>query len=302
MRLARKMLHAQIVRDFNVRLVEEVRTHRADLLFVFKGSMVAASALRSIRDKGCLAIQFYPDVSFRTHGGELPDALKEYDWVFTTKTFGLKDMREQLGVVAASFLPHGYDPETHRPVNMTRDDVDFFGTQVSFVGNWSPKKQRLLEHIGRALPRVRGSVWGPPVWRKMPAIYRGQPVLGLEYSKAISQAKINLAPLSEQRVGASSGDQITSRTFHIPAVGGFMLHERTDEAISYFEEGKESGFYGDADEAVRKIRYYLSHPKEREAVALAGHERCLGSGYSVDDRATTILEKYYELRRAEDES
>lgn len=181
MKLARKALQNYIVRDFNRRLLDEARAHRAELLFVFKGSMVAASTLREVRRRGCIAIQFYPDVSFRTHGAELPAALREYDWVFTTKTFGLKDMREQLGVVDASFLPHGYDPETHRPVDMSRDDGAFFDTDVTFIGNWSPKKQKLLESVVNALSGVHVSVWGPPVWsEKMPEVFRGQEVRGLE--------------------------------------------------------------------------------------------------------------------------
>ncbi len=77
------------------------------------------------------------------------------------------------------------------------------------------------------------------------------------------------------RKGASSGDLITARTFHIPACGGFMLHERTAEVRAFFKEGTDCGMFEGAEEMVEKVGYYLDHPGEREAIAEAGHLRCL---------------------------
>jgi spore maturation protein CgeB len=45
-----------------------------------------------------------------------------------------------------------------------------------------------------------------------------------------------------------------------------------------------------------KVGYYLDHPEEREAIAEAGHVRCLQSGNSVDDRVRAVLAKVAELR------
>lgn len=297
LRVVQKLLHRQIASDYNRRIVQEAINHRAELIFVFKGPLVTAGTLRTLRSMGCIAIQFYPDVSFRSHGPQLAKALKEYDWVFTTKSFGLGDMQEQLNVTNASFVPHAYDPETHKPVETTQEEANYYGSEVSFIGNSSRKKRALLEYVQKELPNVTISIWGPGVWaNEMPTAYRDQPVLGLEYAKAIACSKINMAPLHERVQGASSGDRMTARTFEIPAAGGFMLHERTDEAMRYFEDGRECAFYADSTDLVAKIRYFLDHPEERRKIAKAGRERCLNSGYSVDDRVNTVLEKYYELR------
>ena len=77
-----------------------------------------------------------------------------------------------------------------------------------------------------------------------------------------------------------------------------MLHERTDETMEYFDADRECALYGDAEEMISKIDYYLANPREREAIAEAGRRRCLTSGYSIDDRAATILAKHGELRAA----
>ena len=68
-------------------------------------------------------------------------------------------------------------------------------------------------------------------------------------------------------------DNITSRTFHIPSCGGFMLHERTPEIGLYYEEKKEIDCFSDPQELAQKVRYYLEHEDERERMREAAYER-----------------------------
>jgi hypothetical protein len=299
MRAVRRLLGRAIVREFNDSLVRKAKALQPHLLFVFKGFMVTPEALRAARDQGAVAINVWPDVSFTVHGPNVPRALPLYDWVFTTKTFGLRDMERALGIRSASFLPHAFDPECHRPMALDDRDRARFACDACFIGTWSPKKQELLASVRARLPAVRLKVWGDQWERAVDALGSSlaqQPVFGAEYAKAISASRINLGILSEVREGASSGDLITSRTFHIPGTGGFMLHERTDEVRHYFDEGRECAMFGDADELVAKIAYYLAHEDERRRVSEAGHRRCLASGYSYDDRAATVIAKTRELR------
>lgn len=296
LRLIGRLIRKQIVDEFNSALLREARMLRPDLLFVFKGPLVRAESLKIIRSMGTICIQFFPDVSFRTHGPYLPAALAEYDWVFTTKSFGVNDMAAQLSVTQSSFLPHAFDPETHMPVTCDQVDADKYACQVSFVGNHSPKKQQIIENLNRAIPGLNMKVWGPFAWNVLPHLYQGQPVFGLEYAKAIGMSEINLALLSEQRTGASSGDLITARTFEIPSSGGFMLHERTTEAAALFEDGRDCVMFSDDRDLVDKVRFYLANVEERNAIAKAGRQRCIDSGYSTDDRVRVIISKYRELR------
>ncbi len=113
-------------------------------------------------------------------------------------------------------------------------------------------------------------------------------VLGDLYALAINSSKINLGLLSEQVKGASSGDQITSRTFHIPASGGFLLHERTDEVSNYYIEDKEITCFGNKEELISKIRFYLEHESERMKIKMEGHKRAL-KDHSLDNRAKDLL-------------
>lgn len=296
LRVVRRILNDRIVDDYNQALLREARRLRPDLMFVFKGALVKGETLRAIRESGTICIQFYPDVSFRTHGPYLPGALPEYDWIFSTKSFGIRDLAAQLSVTNCSFLPHAFDPETHVPVKCSRTDAERYACDLSFIGNHSPKKQEIISALKTAIPNLSLKIWGSETWSALPELYQGQPVLGIEYAKAIRLSKINLGLLSEQREGASSGDLITARTFEIPGAGGFMLHERTGEAERHFAEGKECALFSDHEDLIEKVRYYLAHDEERRTIACAGRQRCIDSGYSTDDRAKTVIAKYHTLR------
>ena len=258
-------------------------------MFVFKGTFVAAATIDAVKRLGAVAINVYPDVSFTMHGALIPKALPRYDYILTTKSYGVADLAREIGVTRASFLPHGYDPETHFPVVLDAREAGVYGSDAAFVGSWSPKKEALLRHVRERLPRLDLKIWGEGWGRAsgLAGATMGRSVLGREYAKAITGAKINIALLSDATGEASSGDLTTTRTFEIPAVGGFMLHERTAEAQGFFAEGRDCAMFGDAEELVTKIAHFLAHPQQRLAMAQAGHARCLASGYSVDDRAAS---------------
>lgn len=301
MRLIRRALQGRIAAEFNAALLREAQAMRPDLLFVFKGALVTGKSLRALKAMGIVTIQFYPDVSFHTHRGDLLAALPEYDWVFTTKSFGLTDMKAQLGVTRASLLPHGFDPETHFPVSASAADRRAYACDASFIGNVSGKKLEILRHLqDKAGPGLDLRIWGPQGWVGRMECYQGHEVTGLEYAKAIGLSKINIALLSERRKGASSGDQVTARTFEIPGAGGFMLHECTEEAESFFDDGRECVFFDGPDDLAVKIAHYLAHDEERRAIAEAGRARCLSGGYSTEDRARVVIAQYHRLREAPD--
>ncbi len=220
------------------------------MLLVFKGMFVQAlKRSKLLRRLGIRSYCFYPDVSFRTHGPYPPVALPRYDWVFTTKSFGLNDLREQLGMTRASKIDHAFDPDLHRPVRLTQDDIARYQCDVSFIGTWSPKKERVLTSLVSARPNLRSECGatngiGRNAAGPLAKHIERRAVVGAEYVRAIAASAINLGILSEQRTGSSAGDQITSRTFHTPACGGFLLHERTDEVLPVFRDGSSIVCYG----------------------------------------------------------
>lgn len=294
LRIIRKILRPLLVRELTLEAKRLADTFRPDGVFVFKGNAVHPELIHFYKARGIPVVNFYPDVSFLAHGPYIPRALPLYDHIFTTKSWGIADMQQQLGVKNASFLEHGFDPEMDHPLPLSDAERANYNCDVVFIGTWSPKKEKLLAHLKSALPEVRLKIWGCQ-WEKSasPGLVSsivGDEILSEEYSKVLRSASICLGILSEERKGASSGDLITSRTFNIPACGAFMLHERNVEALRYFNEDEEAAFFATPDELVERISFYLQNPERRAAVAKNGRQRCLKSDYSIDDRMRTITQ------------
>jgi spore maturation protein CgeB len=282
-----------LVREYNEIVLETAAEWEPDVVLAFKAPYVTADTLRRLRARGVKLYNYYPDTSVFAHGPWLPDALAEYDCVFFTKHFGEADARRRISVREACFVPHGYDPDVHRPWPLSARDVEHYGHDVIVIATYTPSKERLLAELLARVPGLDLRIWGNQ-WRArcrssaVRAHVAGSAVSGSTYARAIRAARINLAIMSGQATGASQGDDTTTRTYEIPACGGFMLHERSTELRALFEEGTEVGCFDTPDELVERIRYYLAHDDERMAMARAGHERCVPA-YSYDTRMQTVM-------------
>ncbi len=286
------------VREVNLSAKAALRTFKPDMLFVYKGRSVRPGLMEEARALRIVSVNIFPDVSAFVHGKLIPKALPRYDWVFTTKRFAINDFKAQLGMDNCSFLAHGYDPDIHRQQHVSSPLAGAYDCEASFIGTWSPKKAAYLQHLLDALPKRNIRVWGEQ-WNQLPASLsrgiEGRGAVSSEYAVAISHSSINIALLSETRPGSSSGDQTTSRTFHIPATGGFMLHERTDEVLEYFDEGHEIECFGSPEELAFQTDRLLSMPDHCRRLADAARQRSIQQGYSIQDRAHSLLEHLSSL-------
>ncbi|MBX2912900.1 MAG: glycosyltransferase [Cyclobacteriaceae bacterium] len=281
----------QIV-DFNYRLMSETTVFQPDLVLVYKGAFVKPETIVYWKNLGIPVVNFFPDVSFMAHGNFIPDCLIHYDHIFTTKSFGADDLKLnfEIGNHKISFIPHGFDPMVHRIIK--QDGVEKFACDASFIGGYTPHKYDYLSQLAERSPGISLKIWGNG-WRDkcqgtIGKSIQGLPIMGDLYALGINSSRINIALLSEQVKGASSGDNITSRTFHIPGSGGFMLHERTDEVLQYFEENEEVACFSSAGEMIEKVDFYLNHESERLRIQKKGYEKALNA-YSLDNTAQMLL-------------
>ena len=294
MKVLGRLVRGGAEREFNRELLLQARRLKPELLLVFKGRFLRPGTITALRELGVRCYNFYPDVSFRAHGPHLPRVLPEYDWIFTTKSFGLADMREQLGMTRASVMMFAFDPDLHHAMRLSDADRREFECDVSYIGTWSPKKEKLLAELARRRPTQRLRIWGEQWWRATEgaeALARaigGREILGAEFVKAICASSINLSIMSEQRLGSSKGDQIATRTFSVPACGAFVIHERTEEVLQLFREDEEIVCYTGIDDLVAKIDTYLANPERRRMIADRG-QAVVRAGHSWDRRIQEIL-------------
>lgn len=278
-------------KEYNDAVFNRINSFNPDVLFVYKGRWLTPKTLKHAKSKGIKVVNFYPDVSFTAHGSNIPNCIPLYDVVFSTKTFAKNDCIRLFNYSNVIFVPHGYDPDIHRPLTLDDADTNYI-CDASFIGTYSKSKNDYLTHLVESLPDLKLKIWGSrwdactPILKKY--LMHGV-VTGDLYSTAIQSSTINIALLSEKVKGATAGDKITSRTFHIPANNAFMLHQASTEISSYFDIGEEVDCFGDKDDLVKKVSYYLENSKLREKVKTAGYNRCI-EHHSILHRAQMIMQ------------
>jgi spore maturation protein CgeB len=299
----------------NTAILAAAREYQPALVWAEKQEYLRPSTLNEMRQRRVTTLHYNPDPYFsltwkRT---SLADAcLPLYDVVVVTKRYELGSYSAQ-GCAHVMYSPLGFDPVGHAPPR----HLNGYHRDVAFVGGWEPRRERLLGiaqqvasdisvwgygwsiaqgsrvnplralRLGRLAPGHRVYL-GPPSDQLEPAIKMGEGVNGEiyeeAYSNAIAGSRIALGLLREV-----CPDQHTTRTFEIPAIGAFMLADRSQEHLEFFEEGREAEFFGSDDEYLDKLRFYLANDDARKRVAIAGHDRCMRSGYSYDDRIRHVM-------------
>lgn len=105
-----------------------------------------------------------------------------------------------------------------------------------------------------------------------------------EYFHHFRETAINI-----NLVNGNAESGLNMRHFEITAAGGFMLCYDQPELAEHFEIGKECAVFRSEADLLDKIRYYLSHPYERGAIARAGQQRTL-SEHLYSHRLKFILQ------------
>lgn len=262
---------------FNQTMLKQGRAIKPAVVFVYKGTLVLPATLQSLRELQIPSAMYFPDYTLYAHGKNIVPCLPEYDQIFTAKSFGIAEMA-LLGARESHLVFHAADPDVHRPLPTALLPPQM-QCDVAFIGAWSPHKEQVLAGLIERIPDLNLKVWGAQ-WQqakspRLQATLTHRAVMGDFYAAAIQSSKICLGLLTEKRFGASSGDLTTARTFEIPGCRTFMLHERTDEVLTCFEEGQEIECFADAEELAEKVRFYLTHDAEREAIAEAGYQRII---------------------------
>lgn len=283
--LERRLLWGPRLRAANRALVATCRELRPDLVWVDKGDWLWSSSLRALRGLGCYLVHHITDALHPRSGRVaarrrlLRSTVADYDLFFTTN---VEDYGELSGVrpPLAQLTDLGYDHRRFEPSPLPEALRERWEDSIVFVGHYEPETEAgVLALVEAGLPVT---VYGHAPWFRSPNRSRlGDRLRGLlgneEYVYALKGSRVGLCFVS-----VLNYNQTASRSFEIPGCGTFLLATRSPQHLECYREGEEAEFFGDHEELVRKARYYLEHPAEREAMARRGCERTLASGYSWD--------------------
>lgn len=276
--------------DVNKRIVEEIRKHQYDIIWIDKGFNILPKTLTLIKkvQPHCTLVHYMIDDFMNPYHKtkQILDTIPLYDYYIVNRKANVEELKAY-GCKNPICTFMSYEPKFHHPYPLEEEDKVRLGGDVGFIGTYEKDRAESIKFLADNEIPVR--VWGGG-WEQLkdysPNLrIEGKGLYTVDFCKAIQCFKINLGFLRKK-----SRDYHTTRTFEIPGCGGFLLAERTDEHLSLFEEDKEAAFFSSNEELLEKCRYYLSHEDERKAIAHAGHKRCESSGYSNEEVIKKMLD------------
>ncbi len=268
----------------NERLVNYVLKSKPDVLFFIKGTYFFPETIKEIKfnNTDIILTCFDPDDPYNMASSNefILNSIKYYDIYFIWSHNLVKKIKNDFNVHSI-YLPFAADRST---IYLT--DIQKFNSDITFIGNGDRKRSDFFKSLDDLLNskdmniNIYGNYWGS---------YKNINVFGQkdgdELLNTLSTSKIILNILREQNINSNN-----MRTFEIPAAGGFMLHEYSEEAMDFFRPGIEADYFASPEECFDKIQYYLNNDSIRERISIAGYKKIFEGRHTYTERAKHIIE------------
>lgn len=280
------------VKRINRDLIARVIDSNPDLVFVYRGTHVFPSTLKTLKKMSKAKVMgynnddpfssFYPFYYWRHY----LKGLRFYDHVFCYRDKNLIESRT-FGAKSVSILRSYYCSESNYPIVEPMDDR--YKCDVVFVGHFENdgRDYQLLQLLEAGVKlKIYGPNWKSSHYYNQLRSYCGDitPVLD-DYNLVLNSAKIALVYLSK-----INSDTYTRRCFEIPAAKTVMLSEFTkDLSENLFIEGKDVEYFRSFDELKSKINMLLEDSDYRKYLVDNAYKRLKSDGHEVLDRAKEII-------------
>lgn len=165
---------------------------------------------------------------------------------------------------------------------------------VSFVGSFSHFHRfgsELLEDVSRQIPV---HIWSQDLgitssFSPLQKNFHGE-VWGTDMYKILAQSKIVI----NRHISVAQDYANNMRLYEATGMGALLLTDEKKNINDIFEAGKEVVTYKNSKDLIDKIKYYLTHEKERQKIATTGQKRTL-KDHSYRKRIkelVSIIKKY----------
>jgi spore maturation protein CgeB len=270
--------------------VREARPQLA--LYLAQSPVVRDSDLDDVRAAGIPSVFWFVE-DFRVFY-YWPAAVRRFDHVWTIQRGELHDRLRAAGHPSFDYVPLACDPELHR--RYAPEELVSYAASLAFAGTGYPNRRHLL--LGLRDLGLR--LWGTHFSREaaladcLAAGHDGVlPHEALARIFAASTINLNLSSSIDPATFSLPKDLVNPRTFEISGCGGFQLVDALIPVGEFFEPGRELALFASVEEARDKIRYYLAHDEERQAMAARAFRRAHAE-HTYDVRLKDALDRLAE--------
>ena len=194
------------------------------------------------------------------------------------------------------YVRHAYNPMVHRMMPYSKAH----SADVFMVGTGFPERIELLAGVdwtGIDL-RVFGGSWDE---YKDADVLKEYVTLGNIDNRTTvpsyyTNSKINVNIFRTAKwpgdnvihIDPGSAYSVSPRCYEIMGCGGFLLTDKRPELLELFKDGRDFVSFDSPESFEDKVRYYLTHEREREKIAINGLRAVAGHTYI--DRAADVVE------------
>jgi len=264
---------------------------KPDIAVITGGHRISAETVLYLKQQGvfCILWTIDPPRLFEP----LIKSAPFYDHIFCQGTEAI-ELFNNAGIKGAQWLPMACDSDYHHPMDCTPEEKEKYGSDIVFVGSYYPERAVLFEGLS-ALTNNDLAIWGPG-WDALPQTsplrrrLRGRHTRPEEWLKIYSSSKIVLSTHYHDPKDRFPVYQASPRVFEIMACGAFQLCDDQRDVFALFQDGRDLVKFTDGNDLVAKVKYFLTHPEERQAIAAQGRKTVL-SRHTYQDRIKELLTK-----------
>jgi len=167
---------------------------------------------------------------------------------------------------------------------------------ISYVGAFTPHHSRGNKALEELAKNIEVNYWGYGENYLLPTspikkYFHGQ-AWGKDMYKIFAKSKI----VVNRHINVAKDYANNLRMFETTLMGALLITDHKKNMNKFFRAGKEVVTYKSPEDLVRKVKYYLAHPKEARKIAEAGQKKTLRN-HTYDVRMKEldkILRKYLE--------
>lgn len=263
--------------EFSRRVATDVATFRPTHLVTTGLAPVNAETLSGMKDVQRIAYLTDDPWNPEFASKWFMDALLQYDVVYTTRRSNISDLID-LGCRDVRYLPFGYDPR-HFFYEPRSKDVDVF-----FAGGAEPKRVEYVAPLvaGPWTMELAGDRWDK--YEQTKANYIGH-LDAEQLREHTTGARVNVC-----LVRRTNRDGHVMRSFEIPACGGCMVAEDTEEHRAIFRSDEKAALYFSSPDELRScVRRLLKDEPLQRMLAAAAHRIVTAGGNTYADRLVSML-------------
>jgi hypothetical protein len=244
--------------------LQQIRRARPDILYLQDLNLFSRELLQQLRDEGSIGMAV----------GQIACPLPEWefleglDLILTSFPHYVPRFRER--GIASEYFRIGFDPVVLQEIGQPPRDH-----ACTFVGGISPAHAghlQFLEYLARNTDMTFYGYGADSLSRESPIVprHRGEAwSLGMYTALARSRITVNF------HIDAAENNANNMRLYEATGCGALLLTDEKDNLGELFEPGREVVTYRTPQEAVEKIRYFIEHPEQADAIARTGQARTL---------------------------